>query len=195
MLAVILHVLPYQERGPSGFIYLPVDELKDQAAFIAYIDNARRGVTVLPCQNFDEFIVLNSLHTCQVFFIIDLPDYIVTMGRCILEEGAHSDEEVGPDLSRLPRYSFDFITVPAVWGTCPSSLLAQLCYGTGVKIRAPRNTSSCPDLDGFKSPHVPILFLMGGPTSVGNFSLLTTSNTHSLQGGFTQRSYILTQRS
>ena len=92
-LVVILRVLPSQEGGPFGFIYLSVDKLNDQAAIIAYFENAHRAVTVLHCQDFDEFLFLDSLRTSQVSFIIDLPDYIVTMlGRRILEEGAHSDE-------------------------------------------------------------------------------------------------------
>jgi hypothetical protein len=80
LLAVILHVSPPQEGGPFGFIYLSIDKLKVQAAIITYFDNAGRAVTILPCQDFDEFLILNSLRTCQVSFIIDLLDYIVTMG-------------------------------------------------------------------------------------------------------------------
>jgi hypothetical protein len=62
-------------------------------------------------------------------------------------------------------------------------------------IRAHCNTSSHPDPDGFHAPNAPILFSMGGLTSVGNFSPLTTSDTDSLQGGSTQRSHIITQHS
>ena len=194
-LAVILCVLPPQEGGPFGFNYLSVDELKDQAAINAYFDNAGRAVTVLPCQDFDEFLILNSLRAPQVSFTIDLPDYIVTMGRRILEEGAHSDEEVGPDLSWLPRSPS--ISSPSLLSRGPARPASRPNYVTAraANIRAHSNMSSHPDPDGFHAPNAPILFSMGGSTSVGNFSPLTTSETYSLQGGSTQRSYILTQRS
>jgi hypothetical protein len=187
--------LTTQEGGPFGFIYLSVNELKDQAAIIAYFDNASRAVTVLPCIDFDEFLVSKFLRTRQVSFIIDLPDYIVTMGQRILEEVAHSDEEVGPDLSWLPRSPS--ISSLSLLSRGPARPASRPNYVTSraANIRAHRNTSSRPDPDGFHAPNAPILFSMGGTTSVGNFSPLTTSDTYSLRGGSTQRSYILTQRS
>jgi hypothetical protein len=63
LLAVIHRVSPSQEGRPFSFIYLSVDELKDQAAIIAYFNNAGRAVTIIPCQDFDEFLVLSSLRT------------------------------------------------------------------------------------------------------------------------------------
>ena len=40
---------------------------------MAYFANAGRVTMVLPCQNFDECLVSNSLHTHQVSFLLDLP--------------------------------------------------------------------------------------------------------------------------
>ena len=194
-LAVILLVLPFQEGGPFGFIYLSINELKDQAAIIAYFDSSGRSVTVLPCQEFDEFLILNSLRTRQVSFINNLPDYIVTMGQHILEKGGHSDEEVGPDLLWLPRSPS--ISSLSLLSGGPACLASWPNYVTawGANIHAPCNTSSHPDPNGSEAPNAPILFSMGGSTSGGNFSHLTTGNTYSLWGGSTQRSYIITQRS
>jgi hypothetical protein len=58
-------------------------------------------VSVLPCQDFDEFLASNHLRVRQASFITDLPNYIIPMGRCIIEENEFS-KEVAPDLSWLP---------------------------------------------------------------------------------------------
>ncbi len=101
-MAVILCISPSQEVRSFGFIYLSIDKLKYQAAIIAYLDNVGREAAILPCHNFDEFLASNSLQTCQVSFINNLPAYIVFMGQYILKENAYS-EEMGPDLSWLTR--------------------------------------------------------------------------------------------
>ncbi len=68
---------------------------------MAYIAYTSRVTTVLSCQNFDEFLMSNSLLTLQISFLLDLPASIVAMGWHILAENAAS-EEADPDLAWLP---------------------------------------------------------------------------------------------
>ena len=60
--------------GPTGFIYLVINELEDQAAIIACFGNTGRGVTILPCHDFDEFLALNSLCTGGLFVTLHCGD-------------------------------------------------------------------------------------------------------------------------
>jgi hypothetical protein len=85
---VVLHISPSHDGGPSGFIYLNIYELNGQVAVMAYFADAGRVTTVLPCQNFDEFLVSNSLRTGQVFFLLNLPASFVAMGWRILAKNA-----------------------------------------------------------------------------------------------------------
>jgi hypothetical protein len=55
-------------------------------------------VSILPCQDFDEFLASNHLWVRQVSFATDLPNYIISMGRHIIEQN-ESSTEVAPDLS------------------------------------------------------------------------------------------------
>ena len=88
LIPVVLRISPSHDGGPSGFVDLDVYELNNQAAIMAYFANACRVTTVLPCQNFDKFLVSNSLRTRQVSFLLDIPASIVAMGWCILVENA-----------------------------------------------------------------------------------------------------------
>ncbi len=102
LVPVVLHISPSHDGVPSGFVYLDVYELEGQAAIMAYFANAGRVTTVLPWQNFDEFLMSNSLRTRQVSFLLDLSTSIIAMGWRILAENA-ALEEAGPDLSLLPH--------------------------------------------------------------------------------------------
>ena len=177
LVPVVLRISPSHDGGPSGFIYLDVYELNDQAAITAYFANAGRVTTVLPCQNFDEFLVSNSLSTRQVSFLSDLPASIVAMGRHILAENAAS-EEAGPDLSWLPRSpsmsSATLLSHPA--RSVPRYANITTRVGTG---RAPR--SSRPDPDGFdfswlpRSPSMSSAMLLSHPAcSVPRSANITT---------------------
>jgi hypothetical protein len=194
-LSVILWISPSQEGGRSGFIYLSADKIGDQAALIPYFDNASRDVSVLPCPNFDDFLISNSLCTCQVSFITDLPAYILTLGRQIIEESAFS-EEADPDLSWLPHSPL--VTSASLLSREPTRPAFRLPY-VMTQVQHPAQSthlSSCPDPDGIDAPTVPVFFSMGGSSaSVGNFSPLTTSDIYSLRGGSPQWGYILTQHS
>jgi hypothetical protein len=85
----MLRISPPAEWGQYSFIYLAAQELPDKAAIITYFENANREVSVLPCLDFDRFLTFNSLQTCQVSFVNDLPNYILSMGHQILEENAY----------------------------------------------------------------------------------------------------------
>ena len=101
-LSVILHISPAQVGGQFGFIFLSSRERNNEDAIRTYFDSAGREVTTLPCLDFERFLLANSLRTCNVSFITDLQDYILHIGRRILEDDAYSSDGV-PDLSWLPR--------------------------------------------------------------------------------------------
>ncbi len=58
---VMLHISPSEEGRACRFIYLFSQEISDQSAIIAYFDNAGREVSVLSCQDFNEFLASNHL--------------------------------------------------------------------------------------------------------------------------------------
>ena len=161
LVPVVLRISPSHDSGPSGFVYLNVHELHDQATIMAYFANAGRVTTVLPCQNFDEVLVLNSLRTRQVSFLSDLPASIVTMGQRILAENAAS-EEAGPDLSWLPRS-------PSMTSTSLATLLSHpacsVPRSANISTRAVTGHAPCssrPDPDGFKAPPPHFFVSVGG---------------------------------
>jgi hypothetical protein len=100
---VILCISPAQDGGSFGFIHLSSREIINQAAIIAYFDSAGREVVVLPCPDFEGFLVANLLLTRNISFICDHPDYILTLGRQILEDNAFSNSNGCPDLSWQPQ--------------------------------------------------------------------------------------------
>ena len=193
LVPVVLHISPSHDGGPSGCVYLDVYKLNDQAAIMAYFANTGRVMTVLLCQNFNEFFVSNSLGTRQVSFLPNLPASIITMGQRILAVDAAS-EEAGRDRSWLPcsplMSSATLLSHPARTAPCSANITTRV--GTG---RAP--CSFRMDLDGFEAPPAPFFVPVGGPTCFQVFSPITMS----LATGdfcFTrtespQRNYILTQ--
>ncbi len=133
---VMLCISPSEEGGACGFIYLSSQEISDQAAIIAYFDNAGREVSVLPCQDFDEFLASNHLQVHQVSFVTNLTNYITPMGRCIIEENDPS-KEVAPNLSWLPsspsissRSGNSRPTIRAGYSS-PAFSSSTFCHGVG----------------------------------------------------------------
>jgi hypothetical protein len=210
---------PAQDGGQFRFIFLSSRERNNEDAICAYFDGAGREVTTLPCHDFERFLLANSLRTRNVSFITDLPDYILRMGRRILEDNAYSSDGV-PDLSWLPRSPSK--TLPSLLSRGPGrsasrppsvttrahpcspsetspSLLTQgpnrsASRPPNATMRA-HNTSrppSRPDPDGLIAP---LFFSMGGSDKSCVFSPLTSSNFCPIQGGSPPRDYILTQRS
>ena len=68
LVPVILHISSSHDGGPSILASLNVYELNDQAAITAYFPYAGRVTTVLPCQNFDEFLV-SPQHTSSLISV------------------------------------------------------------------------------------------------------------------------------
>ena len=99
---VILCISSAQVGKQTGYIHLASTELAEEDAIRAYFDSAGREVTTLPCPNFEGFLLANSLRTRNVSFLVDLPAYILRMGRQILANNAYSND-ARPDLSWLPR--------------------------------------------------------------------------------------------
>jgi hypothetical protein len=142
----------------------------------------------LPCPDFEGFLLANSLHTRNVTFITDLPDYILRMGRRILGNNASSSDGV-PDLSWLPQSPSK--TSPSLLSRGPNR---SASCPPNVTMQA-HNTSrppSCPNPDGL---NVPLFFSMGGSDKSGVFFPLTSSDFRPIRGGSPPRDYILTQRS
>ena len=194
LVPVILCISPYHDGGPSGFVYLDVYKLEGQAAIMAYFANACRVTAVLPCQNFNEFLVSNSLRTRQVSFLLDLPTSNIAMGWRILAENA-AFEEAGPDLSWLPHSpSMSLATLlshPARSVSRSTNIMMRV--GTTMPLTVP-----VPIPMGLKHPLHLSLFLRA-VRLVQVFSPITTSlTTGDLFSTWTrspQRSYILTQHS
>jgi hypothetical protein len=150
-------------------------------------------VVVLPCPDFEGFLVANVLRTHNISFICNLPDYVLMLGHQILEDNAFSNSNGCPCLSWLPQSPL--VTSPSLSSKGPTPSVSRR---TNVTIQAqhpptPYQVSSCPDPDGIEAPTPPIFFAMGGHGSVGNFTPLTTSDIYSIRGGPPQRGYILTQ--
>ena len=194
LVPVILCISPYHDGGPSGFVYLDVYKLEGQAAIMAYFANACRVTAVLPCQNFNEFLVSNSLRTRQVSFLLDLPTSNIAMGWRILAENA-AFEEAGPDLSWLPHSPWmslaTLLSHPARSVSRSANIMMRV--GTTMPLTVP-----VPIPMGLKHPLHLSLFLRA-VRLVQVFSPITTSlTTGDLFSTWTrspQRSYILTQHS
>ena len=108
---VILCISSAQVGEQTGYIHLASSELAEENAIRAYFDSAGREVTTLPCPDFEGFLLANSLRTRNVSFLMDLPAYILRMGRQILADNAYSDD-ARPDLSWLPRAPSSASTPP-----------------------------------------------------------------------------------
>jgi hypothetical protein len=111
---VIVRVSPAHDGEPFGYIYLTPGECDHQETVRAYFDSAGREVTTLPCPDFEKFLFANSLRTCNVSFLCNLPEYILCLGRRILKDTAYSSDG-RPDLSWLPRTPS--VTLPSLLST------------------------------------------------------------------------------
>ena len=99
---VIISVSPAHNGEQFGYIYLTPGEREHQETVQAFFNSAGREVTTLPCPDFEEFLLANSLRTFNISFLCDLPEYILRLGRQILKDTAYSSDG-RPDLSWLPR--------------------------------------------------------------------------------------------
>ena len=184
--SVILRISPSQDGRQFGFIYLSSGERNNEEALRAYFDGAGREVTTLPCPDFKGFLLANYLCTCNVFFMSDLPDYILRLGRRNLEDNEYSSDGL-PDLSWLPCSPSE--TSPSLLSRGPTR---SAFHPLNVTTRAPPSRPpSCPDPDGLNAP---LFFSMEGSDKSGVFSPLTSSYFCPIRGGSLPRDYTLTQR-
>ena len=77
---IILRISPAAGSATFGYIYIADTELRHQDAITAYFDSAGREISVIPCPDFESFIVNNNLMYRDVLFITDLPRYIIPAG-------------------------------------------------------------------------------------------------------------------
>ena len=182
---VILRISPAQDGAQFGYIHLASGEIDHQEAIRAYFDSAGREVTTLPCPDFEGFLLANTLRTRNIIFLMDLPEYILRLGRRILEDNAYSSDGY-PTLSWLPPSPS--VTLPSLLSGGPTRSASR---PANVMTRA-RPPPLRPDPDGVTAP---IFFSMGGLDKSGVFSPLTSSDFCPSRGGSPHRGYILTPRS
>ena len=170
---MILRISPAQDGAQFGCIHLALGELDHQEAILAYFDSAGREVTTLPCPDFEGFLLANTLRTRNVIFLMDLPKYILRLGRRILEDNAYSSYG-HPTLSWLPPSPS--VMLPSLLSGGPT---LSASHPAKVMTRA-RPPPLRPDPDGIT---VPIFFSMGGSDKYGVFSPLTSSDFRPARGG------------
>ena len=135
----------------------------------AYFDTAGREVTTLPCPDFEAFLRANSLRTCNVSFLCNLPEYILHLGPRTLKDTTYSSDG-RPDLLWLPRSPS--ATLPSLLSrghTRSASRPANVM--TRAHPPPPSRTPFRPNPDGIPPPPS---FSMGG--LAGQFSTLTSSD-------------------
>jgi hypothetical protein len=72
--SIILSISPAAGYTTFGYIYIAENKRHHQEdAITAYFNSAGREVTVLPCPDFDTFMVDYSLLDCNVSFLTNLP--------------------------------------------------------------------------------------------------------------------------
>ena len=128
---VIIRVSPAHDGEPFRYIYLTPGERNHQETIRAYFDSAGREVTTLPCPDFEDFFLANSLRTRNVSFLCNLPEYILCLGRRILEDTTYSSDGC-PDLLWLP--CSPSATLPSLLSrghthsaSCPANVPVQAC--------------------------------------------------------------------
>ena len=135
---------------------------------------------VIPGPDFEGFLTANLLCLRNVSFLCDLLDYILKLGRQILEDKAYSSSNGRPDLSWLPKSPL--VTSPSLLSRGPTRTPSRHANVTTQTQRAqslPHPMSFRPDPDGIEAPAAPLSFAMGGQRSV-NFSPLTMSDVLSM---------------
>ena len=80
----MLRVSPSAGSATFGYIYLTDAERCHKDTLTAYFDSAGREVTVLPCPDFECFVVDNTIPFRDILLVSDLPRYIIPAGIRIL---------------------------------------------------------------------------------------------------------------
>ena len=188
----MLRISPAAGSATFGYIYLAEAELHHQDTITAYFDSAGQEVTVLPCPDFDSFLVDISLMYRDMLFITDLPRYIIPAGIRILEANTYI---ASPNLDWLPDPPdlSSFQPSSHSTGTSRPSLLQR---SRSLLSRQDSFLGRHPDPDGIDSdpsyhsnPRAPIRNIhMGGDLagqggSYGGMSPLTFWNSGLVAGG------------
>jgi hypothetical protein len=87
---IVLHISPAAGSAIFGYILIAKNECHQEKAISAYLKNAGREVTILPCPNFAKFLVDHSLQERNISLIIDLPRYIIPARIFILQANEYS---------------------------------------------------------------------------------------------------------
>jgi hypothetical protein len=124
----MLRISPAAGSATFGYIYLSDTERHHEAAITAYFDSAGREVNVLPCPDFEQFVVNNNLLYPDLLFVSDIPWYIIPAGLRILKAWNYDDS---------PRYNW-LPDPPSLSSFGPSShspdtspsALAPSCHAT-----------------------------------------------------------------
>ena len=184
---IILRISPAAGSATFGYIYIADTELRHQDAITAYFDSAGREISVIPCPDFESFIVNNNLMYRDVLFITDLPRYIIPAGMRILQA---NDFNASPIRDWLPAPP-DLSSFQSASGAASSrssqrsrSLLSRIDDS---------HVGERPDPDGYAIPptHLygaPLGNVVMGRSSVygsnGGMSPLTFRGSGSVAGGF-----------
>ena len=128
---MILRVSPAHDGEQFQYIHLTPGEREHQETIRAYFDSEGREVITLPCPDFEEFLLANSLRSHNVSFLCDLPEYILLLGHRILKDTAYTSDG-RPDLSWLPHSPS--ATSPSLLSrghtcsaSCPANVTTRAC--------------------------------------------------------------------
>jgi hypothetical protein len=113
----MLRMSPDSAGSSFGYIYLAIDERIYQEPLLAFFNNAGQTVHVLPCPDFDVFLRSNLVGVHNTLFITNLPPYILSAIRRLLENN-ESLADAAPNLSWLPDFPSN-LTFSGTSRPCP----------------------------------------------------------------------------
>ncbi len=80
-----LRISPAAGSANFGYIYIADNKPhQTEDAITTHFNSEGWEVTCLPCPNFNAFMAAYSLLDCDVSFVTDLAQYIISTGACIL---------------------------------------------------------------------------------------------------------------
>jgi hypothetical protein len=81
------------------YIYLATHKHPRKEAITAYFDSAGHEVCIIPCPDFETFVVNNHLSNQDVVYVTDLSRHVIPAGIHIIEANRHNDT---PNLDWMP---------------------------------------------------------------------------------------------
>jgi hypothetical protein len=98
--AKVIHCIsPAEGSATIGYIYLATHERSHEEAITAYFDSAGREVSIIPCPDFETFMVDNHLSNRDIVFDMDLPCHVIPASIHIVQANRHNDS---PNLDWMP---------------------------------------------------------------------------------------------